>query len=83
MRAAFRLAWSRTSERTMRLLLDLVSRVPPLAFEWERLKGPYFGDQIATLTLDGSRADLVLEQARIGADGQPALGGRRTGLRLS
>jgi hypothetical protein len=31
--------------------------------EWTRLHGPYFGNDLMTLRLDGRRADLLLEQA--------------------
>ena len=40
----------------MRFLLGRVSKVPPMTVEWNRLCGPFFGDQIATLTLEGRSA---------------------------
>ncbi|AOS64472.1 phosphodiesterase/alkaline phosphatase D-like protein [Actinoalloteichus hymeniacidonis] len=44
---------------------------PPL--DWRRLAGPYFGNEIATLSIRGSHADIAFEQA-VQAD-------RRLGLR--
>jgi PhoD-like phosphatase len=68
MKVTFRISWSRLAERSVRFLLDRVSKVPPMSLEWERLCGPYFGDQIATLTMDGRSARVRFEQA--GADPQ-------------
>ncbi len=65
---AFRFAWSRTAERTVRWLLSPLSKVPPLSMSWERLSGPYFGNEIATLTLHGRSARLLLEKAGADAD---------------
>jgi hypothetical protein len=73
MRLAFRLGWSRVAERVMRFLLSRVSRVPPAELGWTRLCGPLFGDQIATLTLDGRSASVLFEQAGTGLRGRPEL----------
>ena len=73
MKVAFRVSWSRVAERVTRFLLDRVSRVPPLELDWTRMCGPLFGDQIATLSLDGRRADLLLEKATRDARGRPEL----------
>jgi len=62
MRFAFRVSWSRLAERVMRFLLGVLSRVPPMVIDWERVAGPYFGDEIATLTLDARSANLVIER---------------------
>ena len=62
-RIAFRAAWSRIAERSTRVLLGAVAKVPPPSVEWTRLHGPYFGNDLMTLRLDGRRADLLLEQA--------------------
>jgi phosphodiesterase/alkaline phosphatase D-like protein len=62
MKVAFRVAWSRAAERFTRLLLGLFAKVPPLPIEWKRLDGPYFGNEVATLVLDGRRAEAVLEK---------------------
>jgi hypothetical protein len=63
MRFAFRLSWSRLAERVMRFLLGRLSKVPPLVIDWDRLTGPHFGDEIATLGLDGRSADVLIEKA--------------------
>jgi hypothetical protein len=63
MKVAFRVSWSRLAERLIRLLLGLLDRVPPMAIYWTKTTGPYFGDEIITLVLDGPAADLVLEKS--------------------
>jgi hypothetical protein len=73
MRLAFRLSWSRAAERVMRFLLDRVSKVPPAELDWSRMCGPMFGDQIATLTLDGRSATLLFERAGTDPRGRPEL----------
>ncbi|MFN2517788.1 MAG: alkaline phosphatase D family protein [Jatrophihabitantaceae bacterium] len=72
MKVAFRVSWSRAAERATKALLGLAAKLPPMSIEWTRLAGPYFGNEVATLVLDGRRAELVLEKA--GPSGQaPAL----------
>ncbi|HEX7188210.1 MAG TPA: alkaline phosphatase D family protein [Actinomycetes bacterium] len=73
MQVAFRIAWSRAAEKVMRFLLDRVARVPHQPLSWSRLSGPYYGNEIATLTLDGRDARLVIERARVQADGSARL----------
>jgi hypothetical protein len=63
MKLAFRAAWSRFAERATRVLLGVVAKVPPPVVEWTRLSGPYFGNDLMTLRLDGRTAEVVLEQA--------------------
>jgi hypothetical protein len=41
--------------------------------EWDRLCGPYFGDEIATLTLDGRRAAVRIEKAGLSREHEPEL----------
>lgn len=72
MRWAFRLSWSRAVERLTRLVLDRVVRVPRPSLSWSRALGPSYGNEIATLTLDGREARLLLERAGLERDG-PAL----------
>ena len=62
-RLAFRGAWSRVAERFTRVLLSAVAKPPPPVVEWTRLSGPYFGNDLMTLQLDGRTASLLLEQA--------------------
>lgn len=57
----FRLGWSRAT----RYLADRwAARVgaPPKPVGWERLVGPFYGNTIATLDIDGRRAQAVFEQ---------------------
>ncbi|MBM7460698.1 alkaline phosphatase D family protein [Rhodococcus coprophilus] len=61
-RAGFRAAWSRTAERSVRALLRLVAPVPRSPVEWDRIAGPTFGNQIATLRLDGRAARVSVER---------------------
>ncbi|PZS12615.1 MAG: alkaline phosphatase [Pseudonocardiales bacterium] len=63
MKVAFRVSWSRAAERTTRGLLGLVAKMPPMAIEWTREAGPYFGNEVATLVLDGRRAEFVLQRS--------------------
>jgi hypothetical protein len=72
MKLAFRGAWSHLAERWTRVVLGLLGPVPPPSVEWDRLAGPYFGNQLMTLRLNGRRAEVVLEQAGL-ADGRAAL----------
>jgi hypothetical protein len=63
MRQAFRAAWSRAAERSTRRVLGVVAKVPPPSVEWTSTAGPFFGNDLMTLRLDGRHADLLLEQA--------------------
>jgi hypothetical protein len=63
MKLAFRAAWSRAAERAASRALRLFGRVPAPTLSWDRLCGPYFGNEIATLTIDGRRADMLLERS--------------------
>jgi hypothetical protein len=63
MKAAFRIAWSRAAERLTRRLLGLVSTVPPASIEWTREAGPYFGNEVATLRMDGRKAEVTLDKS--------------------
>ncbi|MCF3960905.1 alkaline phosphatase D family protein [Streptomyces fuscigenes] len=72
MKITFRLGWNGIGKvvgRALRLHGRL--RRPPVA--WERTGGPWFGNQLMTLTLDGRRADLRLDQSRADADGTARL----------
>ncbi|MCB5180991.1 alkaline phosphatase D family protein [Streptomyces antimicrobicus] len=62
-RFGFRLGWSGTG-RWLGRLLSRHGRTgrPPLS--WRRTAGPWFGNQLMTLTLTGGRARLQLDQAR-------------------
>jgi hypothetical protein len=68
MKVAFRVAWSRIAERFVSSLLRLTGPVPRPSITWDRLLGPTFSNEIATLLIDGRRAELVLEHAAPAAD---------------
>ena len=63
MKVAFRIGWSRAAEACTRFLLTSVARVPKQELSWSKLAGPYYGNEIATLLLDGRSARLVIEKA--------------------
>jgi hypothetical protein len=56
-------SWTRAAEKLTRFLLDRVSRLPHQPLSWSRIAGPYYGNEIATLLLDGRAARLVIEQS--------------------
>jgi hypothetical protein len=69
MQVAFRVSWSRAAEKTTRFLLDRVARLPHQPLDWSKLAGPFYGNEIATLTLDGRVARLVIERAQRSGSG--------------
>ena len=73
MQVAFRAAWSRVAERVTRFVLTRVTEVPPQPLTWSRLAGPYYGNEIATLTLDGRSAEVLIERAGVQDDSPPTL----------
>jgi hypothetical protein len=73
MQVAFRVSWSRAAEKTTRFLLDRVARLPRQPLDWSRLAGPFYGNEIATLTLDGRVARLVIERAHRSESGEQHL----------
>jgi hypothetical protein len=68
----FRVGWSRVAAAIARPLVRL-ARVAPLPLTWRRLAGPFFGNAVATLTLDGPRASLKIERADRAESGAPRL----------
>jgi hypothetical protein len=62
----FRLGWSRA-------VGSLAGRwatragAPPKTVSWKRVTGPFFGNMIATLDIDGERASVLFEQPRTAA----------------
>ncbi|WP_406860681.1 alkaline phosphatase D family protein [Streptomyces sp. HUAS MG47] len=64
-RLGFRFAWSRAGRRLGRALRRH-GRVEKPSFEWRRSGGPWFGNQLMTLTLRGRTARVRLDQARAG-----------------
>ncbi|MFI9647769.1 alkaline phosphatase D family protein [Streptomyces sp. NPDC052040] len=75
-RLGFRFGWSRPGRALGRLLLRH-GRAAPLGFEWRRRGGPWFGNQLMTLTLRGRSASLRVVRAlpdETGTDGTGADG---------
>lgn len=68
LRAGFRFAWSRAG-RLLGRLLALHGRTGPPSSRWHRTDGPWFGNQLMTLTLSGRKAALSLVQAKSGRAG--------------
>ena len=62
-------AWSAGAERRTSRVLRTVADVPVPAVDWVRLAGPYFGNDLMTLHLQGAAAEVVLEQARRTSEG--------------
>jgi PhoD-like phosphatase len=73
MKVAFRVSWSRFAEKITRFLLQRVSHLPAQPLSWERIAGPHYGNEIATLRLDGRSATLVIEKAGRDPGGNPTL----------
>jgi hypothetical protein len=63
MKVAFRVAWSGAAERFVSSLLRLTGPMPEPSISWDRLLGPTFSNEIATLLIDGRGAEVVLEHA--------------------
>ncbi|MGW2236121.1 alkaline phosphatase D family protein [Streptomyces sp. NPDC001759] len=62
-RVAFRFGWSAAARVLGRRFLRH-GRCAPAPVKWRRTGGPWFGNQLMTLTLKGRSARLRLEQAR-------------------
>ncbi|MET7679709.1 alkaline phosphatase D family protein [Streptomyces sp. NPDC005423] len=63
MRHGFRLGWS-AAGRALGRRLTRHGRCAPTSVKWRRTGGPWFGNQIMTLTLRGRSARLRLERAQ-------------------
>ncbi|MFF8876547.1 alkaline phosphatase D family protein [Streptomyces flaveolus] len=72
MRLGFRFGWSAPA-RALGRRIARHGRCSPPAVSWRRTGGPWFGNQLMTLTLRGRSARLRLEQARAERDGTTAL----------
>jgi len=55
----FRIGWSRWA-RAVTAGLSRLARVPATAFRWRKEAGPFFGNQIGELLLDGRSARFLL-----------------------
>ena len=58
-RVGFRIGWSRWA-RKLTTGLSRLAKVEPTEVEWEKQAGPFFGNQIGELVLDGREARFVL-----------------------
>lgn len=83
MRVGFRFGWSRFAKGIGHLLARH-GRIARPAVRWGRTGGPWFGNQLMTLTLRGRTARLRLERASDGAKrgrrGTDRAGARLTGV---
>ncbi|MEV5544894.1 alkaline phosphatase D family protein [Streptomyces sp. NPDC052309] len=72
MRLGFRFGWSAPARALGRRFTRHGRNGRP-AVSWRRTGGPWFGNQLMTLTLRGRSARLRLERARTGRDGRTSL----------
>ncbi|MFE3139557.1 alkaline phosphatase D family protein [Streptomyces scopuliridis] len=79
LKLGFRFGWSRPARRLGHALIRH-GRVVRSSVNWRKTGGPWFGNQLMTLTLRGRSADLRLEQAR--AHGHAPEAGRTPGAQL-
>jgi PhoD-like phosphatase len=71
-RVGFRIGWSRWARKLTSTLARL-ARVPHSGFEWEKEAGPYFGNEIGELVLDGRQARFLLYATERGGHGSESL----------
>lgn len=62
MRLVFKVSWSRNAQRLTSGLARL-GRVPDVTMKWRTSAGPFFGNHLALLTLDGRKAEFALEKS--------------------
>ena len=60
MRLGFRVSWSRTAERGVRAVLGRLAQVPPPGIGWSRTAGPFFGNMVGVVTIEGRRSRVTL-----------------------
>lgn len=68
----FKIGWSKPAIALTAALRRLAG-VPRTRMRWRKRSGPFFGNELAVLTLDGTRAQLQFEKAETGEDGKPML----------
>jgi hypothetical protein len=66
-RVGFKIGWSRAARRFTERLARLV-KAQPTELQWEKQAGPFFGNQIGELVLEGREARFLLSVAEIGDD---------------
>lgn len=64
-RVGFKIGWSRTARRLTERLARL-ARAEPTRLEWDKQAGPFFGNQIGELVLEGREARFLLSIAENG-----------------
>jgi hypothetical protein len=65
-RVGFKIGWSRAARRFTERLARF-ARAEPTRLEWEKQAGPFFGNQIGELVLDGPSARFLLSVSEKGA----------------
>ena len=65
-RVGFKIGWSRRARRFTERLARL-AKATPSTLEWEKQAGPFFGNQIGELVLDGRSARFLLSVSEKGA----------------
>lgn len=68
----FKLGWSKPAIAITAGLRRLAG-LPRTRMRWRKRSGPFFGNELAVLTLEGTRADLRFEKAETGRDGKALL----------
>jgi hypothetical protein len=71
-RLGFSASWTRPAE-AFAGLLGRWARLPETPVTWRKTAGPYYGNSLATLQLDGRASRLLLEQVRTDHAGRPYL----------
>jgi hypothetical protein len=66
-RVGFRIGWSGWAQRFTRGLARL-ARAEPSGLQWEKQAGPYFGNQIGELVLDGREARFTISVTDLGQE---------------
>ena len=64
-RVGFKIGWSRAARRFTERLARFV-KAEPTELEWEKQAGPFFGNQIGELVLEGREARFLLSVSEIG-----------------
>ncbi|MGY1754343.1 alkaline phosphatase D family protein [Blastococcus sp. SYSU D01042] len=64
-RVGFKIGWSRSARRLTERLARL-AKAEPTRLEWDKQAGPFFGNQIGELVLDGREARFLLSIAENG-----------------
>src|SRR3954469_25472669 len=66
-RVGFRIGWSRWAQNVTRGLARL-ARAKPSSLQWDKQAGPFFGNQVGELVLDGRSATFRLSVTDVGQE---------------